>query len=190
MELLSGPTLAELLDAEGPLSVEEVTRVGGCLLDALEATHRAGVVHGDVKPGNVQLCENGRVVLTDFGIAQDTDHDSGSLTPMFAGSPAYVSPERLAGGRPEPASDLYSLGATLFTAVEGRPPFDKGDLYATLTAVACDEPVLVRAGPLRPVIEGLLAKKPDRRLNTVQTRAALRAVDRERPTPNTIRCFR
>src|SRR6266498_4674495 len=140
MELLSGPTLAELLEAEGPLSIEEVTRVGVCLLDALEATHRAGVVHGDVKPGNVHLCENERVVL--------------------------------------------------FTAVEGRPPFDKGDLFATLTAVACDEPVLVRAGPLRPVIEGLLAKEPDRRLNTVQAQAALRAMHSERPTPNTNPEFR
>jgi hypothetical protein len=137
MELLSGPTLAELLDAEGPLSIEEVTRVGACLLDVLEATHRAGVVHRDVKPGNVHLCEDGRVVL--------------------------------------------------FTAVEGRPPFDKGDLFATLTAVACDEPVLVRAGPLRPVIEGLLAKEPDRRLTTVQAQAALRAVHHERPTRTQIR---
>src|SRR6266511_4113870 len=176
MELLSGPTLAELLEAEGPLSIEEVTRVGVCLLDALEATHRAGVVHGDVKPGNVHLCENGRVVLTDFGIACAADHGSSSPTPMSAGSPAYVSPE--------------PLGATLFTAVEGRPPFDKGDLFATLTAVACDEPVLIRAGPLRPVIEGLLAKEPDRRLNTVQAQAALRAMHSERPTPNTNPEFR
>lgn len=178
MELLTGPTLAEVLATEGPLPIEEVTQVGLCLLEALEATHRAGVVHGDVKPGNVHICVNGRVVLTDFGIASTADHDPGSPAPMFACSPAYASPEMLDGGRPEPASDLFSLGATLFTAVEGRPPFDKGDIIATLAAVALDEPHFRRAGPLRPVIEGLLAKEPDQRLNVVQAQAALRAARR------------
>jgi serine/threonine protein kinase len=180
MEVLSGRTLAEMIDAEGPLPVEQVTRVALCLLDVLQATHQAGIVHRDVKPGNVHLCEGGRVVLTDFGIAYSTDDESGPSTETFAGSPAYVSPERLHGAKPEPASDLFSLGATLFTAVEGRAPFDRGDLYATLMAVVETAPgPFLRAGPLRPVIEGLLAKEPDLRLSIDHARAALQAVQRE-----------
>jgi serine/threonine protein kinase len=182
MEPLSGRTLAETLNAEGPLPIEQVTRVGLCLLDVLQATHQAGVVHRDVKPGNVHLCDGGRVVLTDFGIACSMDDDSGSSNYTFAGSPAYTSPERLRGGKPEPAGDLFSLGATLFTAVEGRPPFEKVDLFTTLTAVVEDAPApFLRAGPLRPLIEGLLAKEPDRRLSIDQARAALQAIQREHP---------
>jgi eukaryotic-like serine/threonine-protein kinase len=179
MELLSGRTLAETLQAGGPLSVEQVTRIGLRLLDVLQATHRAGIVHRDVKPGNVHLCPGGRVVLTDFGIACPAQGDARVAEHVFAGSPAYASPEWFRGAPPEPACDLFSLGATLFTAVEGRPPFDRGDLLATLTAVAEDAPApFLRAGPLRPVIEGLLAKDPHRRLNADQARAALHAVQR------------
>jgi serine/threonine protein kinase len=180
MELLSGATLAETLHAEGSLSISEVTHVGLRLLDVLRATHRAGIVHGDVKPGNVYLCDGGRVVLTDFGIACAAGQDSWWPDHVFAGSPAYAPPERLRGERPSPASDLFSLGATLFTAVEGRSPFDRGDLFATLTAVAEDAPAPSRrAGPIRPLIEGLLAKEPHRRPDADQAHAALRAVQRE-----------
>jgi serine/threonine protein kinase len=180
MELLSGRTLAETLDAAGPLPVDEVARVGLRLLDVLEETHRAGIVHRDVKPGNVHLCDSGRVVLTDFGIACTTEYDYGCAAEIFAGSPAYVSPERLRGGRPEPAGDLFSLGATLFTAVEGKPPFVKDDLFATLAAVTDEAPApFHRAGLLRPVLEGLLAKEPCRRLSIDQARAALRTVRHE-----------
>jgi serine/threonine protein kinase len=173
MEPLSGRTLRETLDAGGPLPVDEVTRVGLRLLDVLQATHRAGVVHLDVKPGNVHLCDDTRVVLTDFGIACTMD-DAPAATDTFAGSPAYVAPERLDGDEVGPAADLYSLGATLFAAVEGRPPFDRGSAHATFTAVVEDAPApFLRAGPLRPVIEGLLTKDPGRRLTAERTRAAL-----------------
>jgi serine/threonine protein kinase len=148
----------------------------------LQATHRAGLVHRDVKPGNVHLCGGGRVVLTDFGIAS-TIEDAAPTASMFPGTPAYVSPERLDGGDSGPASDLFSLGATLFTAVEGRPPFDRGSLLATLTAVLLDGPApFLRAGPLRPVIEGLLAKDPGQRLSADHARAALRTIQREHDT--------
>ncbi|HEV7977690.1 serine/threonine-protein kinase [Amycolatopsis sp.] len=174
MEPLSGRTLRETLHAAGPLPVDQVTRIGLCLVDVLQATHQAGVVHLDVKPGNVHLCDDERVVLTDFGIACAID-DTLSAADTFAGSPAYVAPERVDGGEFGPASDLFSLGATLFAAVEGRPPFDRGSPHATFTAVVEDAPApFQRAGPLRPVIEGLLAKDPDRRLSTGQTRTALR----------------
>jgi serine/threonine protein kinase len=140
----------------------------------LQATHRGGIVHRDVEPGNVHLCGGGRVVLTDFGIAGAIG-DAAPPAGRFPGTPAYVSPERLDGDDTGPACDLFSLGATLFTAVEGRPPFDRGSLLATLTAVLVDGPApFLRAGPLRPVIEGLLARDPGRRLNAGQARIALR----------------
>jgi eukaryotic-like serine/threonine-protein kinase len=186
MELLSGHTLRDTLDAEGTLPVSEVTRVGLSLLDALQATHRAGIVHRDVKPGNVQLCDGGRVVLTDFGIARATDDESSVPSGEFIGSPAYVAPEQALGGEAGPASDLFSLGATLFAAVEGVPPFSRGSIFATLAAVLEDAPgPFLRAGPLRPVIEGMLAKKPERRLSVDAARAALEAVQSQTGAPST-----
>jgi serine/threonine protein kinase len=174
MELLSGRTLRDALDAEGPLPVHEAARLGRCLLDALQATHLAGIVHCDVKPANVQLCDDGRVVLTDFGIARATDDESAVRSGEFMGSPAFVAPEQANGGEVGPASDLFSLGATLFAAVEGEPPFIRGSVFATLAAVLEDAPGPFRyAGPLRPVIEGLLAKDPERRLSIEAARAAL-----------------
>jgi serine/threonine protein kinase len=177
MEPLSGRTLATVVEDEGPLPIDQVIGVGLRLLDVLQATHRAGVVHRDVKPANVQLCDCGRVVLMDFGIARALHGGATVSSGLLVGSPAYISPEQFQCGEVGPASDLFSLGATLFAAVEGRAPFDKGDLFATLTAVVVDEPgPFRRAGRLRPVIEGLLAKEPERRLSADQARAALRAV--------------
>ena len=174
MEALGGRTLEATLRDRGPLPVASTTRLGLGLLEVLEATHRAGVVHRDVKPGNVQLCGRGRVVLTDFGIAATTRDGSDSCNGRVSGSPAYMAPEQ-AHGRVEPASDLFSLGATLYAAVEGRSPFAKGCPAATLSAVVDDPPApFLRAGPLGPVIEGLLAKDPARRLDTDQARRALR----------------
>ena len=187
MEKLSGRTLREAMDVDGPLPIDEVTRVGLGLLDVLQAIHQAGVVHRDVKPGNVHVCDGGRVVLTDFGIAWTTDDDASVSTSLIAGSPAYIAPEQARGGEPEPASDLFSLGATLFAAVEGRPAFDKGDLYDTLAAVVQDDPAPFQcAGPLRPVIEGLLAKEPGRRLSAAAARVALQAIGArsDGPTPS------
>jgi serine/threonine protein kinase len=177
MELLSGRTLAALLNAEGPLPIDQVISIGLGLLDVVQATHRAGIVHRDVKPANVQLCDSGRVVLMDYGIARTLAGGTTVSSGLLAGSPAYISPEQFQCGEVGPASDLFSLGATLFAAVEGRAPFDKGDLFATLTAVVVDAPgPFQRAGRLRPVIEGLLVKEPERRLSADQARAALRAI--------------
>jgi serine/threonine protein kinase len=177
MELLSGRTLAAMLNAEGPLPIEQVISVGLGLLDVVQATHQAGIIHRDVKPANVQLCDCGRVVLMDFGIARRLGSGTTVSSGLLAGSPAYISPEQFQCGAIGPASDLFSLGATLFAAVEGRAPFDKGDLFATLTAVVVDAPgPFRRAGRLRPVIEGLLVKDPERRFSPGQARAALRAI--------------
>ena len=187
MEALPGRTLEATLRDRGPLPVGPATRLGLGLLEALEATHRAGVVHRDVKPSNVRLCGGGRVVLTDFGIAATTQDGLGGCNGKVSGSPAYMAPEQVHGGEVEPASDLFSLGATLYTAVEGRSPFAKGCPVATLTAVVDDPPApLVRAGPLVPAVEGLLAKDPERRLDSGQARRALRAITTTaRPGPST-----
>jgi serine/threonine protein kinase len=184
MEALGGRTLEANLRVWGPLPLGPATCLGLGLLEVLEATHRAGVVHRDVKPSNVQLCGGGRVVLTDFGIAATTEDGSGSFEGKVSGSPAYMAPEQVHGGVVEPASDLFSLGATLYAAVEGRSPFAKGCPVATLTAVLDDPPApFRRAGPLGPVIEGLLAKDPARRLDADQARRALHALQDEELRP-------
>jgi serine/threonine protein kinase len=165
MEPLSGRTLAETVRAEGPLSIDRVRDLALRLLDTLNAVHLAGVVHRDVKPANVQLCDDGRVVLTDFGIACLTDDELDAPREALEGSPAFISPEQLRGDSPAPECDLFSLGATLYAVVEGRPPFAGTDVLATLTAVA-EAPLRPpsRAGRLGPVIAGLLTKDATRRL--------------------------
>jgi serine/threonine protein kinase len=179
MEPLSGRTLAESITMEGSLSIARVTHIGLSLLDVLMATHRVGILHCDVKPANVHLCEDGRVVLTDFGIACSMDEASDG-TQMLAGSPLYTAPERLRGGNPEPACDMFALGATLFAAVEGKPPFSGRSLFNTVIAVVEGEPApCPHAGPLRPVIEGLLAKNPADRLTGEQARTALVDIQHE-----------
>ena len=174
MEPLSGRTLAESIAAEGSLSIARVTHIGLRLLDVLMAAHRVGILHCDVKPANVHLCDDGRVVLTDFGIACSRLDETSDSTQMLAGSPLYTAPERLRGGNPEPACDMFSLGATLFAAVEGKPPFSGGSLLSTVIAVVEEEPApCLHAGPLRAVIEGLLTKNPKDRLTGDQARTAL-----------------
>jgi serine/threonine protein kinase len=149
-----------------------------CLLDALTAAHAAGIVHRDVKPGNVLVRPDGRVTLTDFGIASTADDPSITSTGLLLGSPAYIAPERARGGSPEPPSDLWSLGATLYTAVEGRPPFDHRDPVATLTAVVTEDPEPCRlAGPgLGPLLLRLLDKDPTQRPDPDAIRRVLRSV--------------
>ena len=177
MEVLTGCTLSQEVRDHGPLSPARAAAIGLAVLDALEAAHRVGVVHRDVKPGNVQLCEGGRVVLTDFGIASSASDSSITRTGEVVGSPAYMSPERARGESLGPASDLFSLGATLYHAVEGHAPFDRGTPVATLTAVVHDSPgSFAASGPLRPVLVGLLAKRPEERWEPARVRAALRQV--------------
>src|SRR5206468_11080746 len=133
MERLAGRTLSDRIKKSGPVAPARAAEIGLCLLDALEAAHAAGIVHRDVKPGNVIVRDDGRVTLTDFGIASTAGDPSITSTGLLLGSPAYISPERARGGSPQSASDLWSLGATLFTAVAGHPPFDNSDPFATLT---------------------------------------------------------
>lgn len=178
MELLTGRSLCGVLDLSGGrLPVAAVARIGRVLLDALAAVHAAGLVHGDVKPANVHICDDDRVVLTDFGIATAADDEDTMPTEGMAGSPAYISPERARGDRIGPEADLFSLGATLYAAVEGRPPFGSGDPFHTLCAVVHELPApFAHAGPLRPLIDGLLAKTPEVRLTPAQARRLLQEI--------------
>ena len=188
MELVEARTLSEVVRTDGPLSPQRTAQVGLALLGALETAHRQGIVHRDVKPGNVLLGHDehglpGRVVLTDFGIASSVGDPSITSTGLLLGSPAYIAPERARGLPPGPPSDLWSLGAALFTAVEGRPPYDGGDPLLTVTAVVTGEhEPFVAAGPLAPVLEGLLERDPDRRLTAAQARAALLPLADSAPT--------
>ncbi|AYN39844.1 serine/threonine protein kinase [Streptomyces dangxiongensis] len=177
MELVEGKSLAEVIREDGLLKPRRAAEVGLAVLDVLRSAHRQGILHRDVKPSNVLIAEDGRVVLTDFGIAQVEGDPSITSTGMLVGAPSYISPERARGHKPGPAADLWSLGGLLYAAVEGVPPYDKGSAIATLTAVmteSLDEPK--HAGPLRDVIYGLLTKDPAQRLDDAGARAMLNAV--------------
>jgi eukaryotic-like serine/threonine-protein kinase len=179
MELVEAPTLRDLVERSGPLPPATTARVGLELLDALAAAHRAGIVHHDVKPANVMVTSGGRTKLADFGIASlqedtqrtltgaaragDADPGGRAMTVVF-GSLPYVAPEQASGRGAGPAADLWALGATLWFAVEGAAPFERGHPAATLSAILTDPPGRPsRAGPLEPVLLALLDKDPTRR---------------------------
>jgi hypothetical protein len=178
MEYVPSRSLHDAVEQDGPLSHKQAAQVGLAVLSALTAAHQAGVLHRDVKPHNILLAEDGRVVLTDFGLAtlESTETDTGKPEPLF-GSPFYVAPERLKGKRSSQESDLWSLGATLYAAVEGRPPFRRQNTTQSLTALVIEPPdPQVRSGPLGPVLDGLLIKDPRQRLTAEQAEPMLRRV--------------
>jgi eukaryotic-like serine/threonine-protein kinase len=197
MELVEAPTLRELVEREGPLGPAAAARVGLDLLDALEAAHRAGIVHHDVKPGNVMVPPSGPVKLADFGIASLQDDTQRTLTQAAGavdasgravtaafGSLPYVAPEQAGGGPAGPAADLWALGATLWFAVEGWPPFHRAGPVATLGAILHDPPGQPsRAGPLGPVLLGLLVKDPQDRPPAAAVRRMLEPVAAGAPGP-------
>ena len=175
MELLDARSLADMVIEDGPVPARVVAKIGIALLGALEVAHAHGVLHRDVKPANVLICGDGRCVLTDFGVARMPTDVQLTTPGMVLGSPHFISPERAMGSEFGPPSDLFSLGVTLFTAVEGRPPFDKGDPIETMHAVVEDPPAAaVRAGSLTPVLMGLLEKDPARRMDVGTARTLLR----------------
>ncbi|MFF1357541.1 protein kinase [Streptomyces sp. NPDC058297] len=182
MELVDGPSLDDVLRDQGPLDPREAAAIGAKVMDALAAAHRAGVLHRDVKPGNILLDRSGRVVLTDFGIATMDDPGDGSATHLtrsgeLVGSLDYLAPERAQGQDPGPASDVWALGATLYAAVEGASPFRRTSTWSTLTAIVVEPlPEPRRAGPLTPVLQQLMAKDPLMRPDADRARQLLEAV--------------
>ncbi|MFI9363715.1 protein kinase [Kitasatospora sp. NPDC053057] len=177
MELVESRSLADVVREDGPLAPARAAEIALDVLGVLSAAHALGILHRDVKPSNVLIGEDGRVVLTDFGIASVEGDASITSTGMLVGAPSYISPERARGQKPGPPADLWSLGGTLYAMVEGRPPYDRGSALATLTAVMTEELTTpANAGPLLPVIEGLLEKDPAKRLDASQTRSMLKRV--------------
>jgi hypothetical protein len=184
MELVEAPSLRDLVGTGGPLPPSAAARVGLDLLDALEAAHRAGIVHHDVKPGNVMVPPGGRAKLADFGIAWLQEDTQRTRTGSAFGSLPYVAPEQARGRRGGPPADLWALGATMWFAVEGAAPFDRDGPAATLGAILHDPPGRPgRAGPLGPVLLALLAKDPEARPTAPVVRRQLAPLASGAPDP-------
>ncbi|GLY04254.1 serine/threonine-protein kinase [Actinoplanes sp. NBRC 101535] len=177
MEYVPSRSLRQVIVEDGPLDPYQVAQIGLDLVAALRAAHRAGVQHRDVKPANVLLATDGRVLLGDFGIAAMDDDAVISRTDVVVGSPHFMAPERASTGKGGPAADLWSLGATLYNAVEGRSPYQRGSTMATLTALATEEPDPPRqAGVLTPVLDRLLRKNPAVRMGLDETEQMLQSI--------------
>jgi serine/threonine protein kinase len=182
MELLPSRSLAHLLRDHGPLNVEQAAAVGNAVAAALEAAHAAGITHRDVKPGNVLVAGDGRIKLTDFGIARNVSEATMTRTGIMLGSPAYIAPEVASGGPVTPAADLWGLGATLFAAVEGHPPYDaNGDPLETVGKVVHGEVPKPTPGPLADVISALMDKEPTARLSLREVRHRLHSLQPKTP---------
>ncbi|MBV2366347.1 serine/threonine-protein kinase [Streptomonospora nanhaiensis] len=177
MELVRGTSLSDVIKSEGPLPPARVARIGLQVAAALAVAHERGIVHRDIKPANVLIARGDRAVLTDFGIARLEGTTNLTSTGLLVGSPSYLAPEQAHGHRATPATDMWSLGVTLFQATEGRTPFHRATPMATLTAIVTAEvPAPQAAGPLTPVIERLLHKEPEQRPSVHETARMLQEV--------------
>ncbi|MET8998847.1 serine/threonine-protein kinase [Amycolatopsis sp. NPDC004169] len=182
MELLPSRSLAHILRDHGPLTVGQAAAVGIAVASALEAAHAAGITHRDVKPGNVLVASDGRIKLTDFGIARNVSEATMTRTGIMLGSPAYIAPEVASGGAVTPAADLWGLGATLFAAVEGAPPYDAdGDPLETVGKVVNGKVPKPKAGPLADVISALMKKEPGQRITLREVRHRLYPLQTKTP---------
>lgn len=177
MQYVQGRSLEQIVRDDGPLPVGRAAQVGLAVLDALDCAHRAGILHRDVKPANVLIADDGRVLLADFGIAAVSNATAYTRTGGFVGTPVFMAPERFQTGTPGPASDLWSLGATLYMAVEGHPPFQADELEVLIGRLLMgDDPAFVRSGALEPVLRGLLDRDPNKRWGSPQASQGLKVV--------------
>jgi serine/threonine protein kinase len=171
MELVPSESLSEYTKKRGPLTVAQTAAVADAVASALQAAHRAGITHRDVKPGNVLIGEDGQIKLTDFGIARNVSESTLTSRGIMLGTPAYIAPEVATGAELTTSVDLWGLGATLFDAVEGHPPFDGENVLRTLNQVVNDDvPEPERAGDLAPVISGLMVRDVERRMSLGEVR--------------------
>jgi eukaryotic-like serine/threonine-protein kinase len=184
MEYVPSRSLHDIVARDGPLTVRQTALVGLGMLAGLRAAHRAGVLHRDVKPHNVLIDADDRVVLTDFGLAALDGGGAITLADALLGSPHFIAPERVRDGVSTTAADMWSLGATLYLAVEGRPPYQRPTVTATLMALAEQPPdPMQRAGPLAPILEQLLDKNPERRADADTVRQWLTPIAHRQVTP-------
>lgn len=185
MEFVDAQSLATVMREQGPLDPQRVARIGAKVAAALAVAHDAGIVHRDVKPANILVADNGTVKITDFGISRAVGDVTVTSTGFLAGTPAYLSPEVARGEDPEPASDVFALGSTLYAAVEGTPPFGEGENpLAVLHSVArAQVPPPQRAAALGPVLMELLAADAGNRPNMREAQTALAAVADGRAAP-------
>ncbi|MET8039240.1 serine/threonine-protein kinase [Micromonospora sp. NPDC005215] len=176
VEHVPSRSLSEVVAADGPLAPAEVARVGLHVLAALGAAHATGVVHGELNPQNVLLADDGRVVLGGFGLSIFDSRSPATVTAPTLSTVQYVAPERARDGRSTPATDLWALGATLYLAAEGRPPWSRSTTLATLAALATETPDRMTVLPLEPTITGLLLRNPRQRLSAQEARDQLEQV--------------
>ncbi|WP_187368241.1 serine/threonine-protein kinase [Nonomuraea terrae] len=182
MELLPYPSVEQVVATSGALPAREAAEVGRQVLSALKAAHAAGILHRDVKPSNILLSDDGRAVLTDFGIATAEGEASLTRTGMVTGSPSFLAPERVRADDAGPPSDLWSLGATLYACMVGRSPFERGEPMATLNALLNEEPDYRRIPPiLHPILRGLLRKEPQDRVDAEEADRLLAAIIAAKP---------
>jgi serine/threonine protein kinase len=172
MEYIDGTTLAELVRAGRPLPADRAASLLGQAADGLLAAHAAGITHRDVKPSNILVAADDQVKLTDFGIARRSADPSLTRTGLVTGSPAYIAPEVASGGRGDEAADVWSLGATAFHVLAGRPPYDAGDhLLAMLYRIVNEEPPrLPEAGWAAPLLDATMVRDPAQRWSMEQVR--------------------
>ncbi|MBL1077893.1 serine/threonine protein kinase [Nocardia sp. 2] len=175
MEYLPSQSLAVVLSAQGTLPLPQVARIGEQTASALIAAHRAGIVHRDVKPGNILLGDNGAVKITDFGIAKSKGDVTLTATGLISGTAAYLAPEVARGAEPSPAADVFALGATLFHALEGEPPYGTNPNPLALLYAAANGQISEprNAGPLSDLLLGLLAFEPEDRPSMYDVRDAM-----------------
>jgi tRNA A-37 threonylcarbamoyl transferase component Bud32 len=184
MELIEASSITELVQRDGPLPVAKVAAIASQMVDVLEVAHEHGIIHRDVKPGNVMVLPEGTVKLADFGIAWIKDDPKITASGLVVGSPSFMAPEQAQGMESTAATDMYGLGATMYYAVEAELPFDKGQAIATLTSVMADPPRRPsRAGALAPVIRALMAKDPVARPSASQVRSLLAPLVGRGPFP-------